>query len=82
MDGSTFFNQLLGSITGQSKTELSQQALQIQEQLAKDTLAAEIEAQKLKYNPELSKQRTIQIALVGVPILIIAGIFIYIKFIK
>ena len=82
MAGGTFWEQLGASLTGQTKTELSQQALNIQQQLAKDTLAAEIEAQKLKYNPELSKQRTIQIALVGIPIIIIVGVFIYIKFIK
>ena len=82
MAGGTFWEQLGASLTGQSKTELSQQALNIQQQLAKDTLAAEIEAQKLKYNPELSKQRTKQIAIVLIPLAIIAGLIIYFKFIK
>lgn len=77
-----FWEQLGGAISGQTKTELSQQALAIQEQLAKDTLAAEIEAQKLKYSPELSKQRTIQVALVAVPLIIVVGFFIYIKYFK
>jgi len=79
---STFWENLGKSLTGETKTGLSQQALNIQQQIAKDTLAAEIEAQKLKYNPELSKQRTIQIALVGIPVVLLIGIFVYIKFIR
>ncbi len=79
MDG---LESLWGSISGQSKIELSQQALDIQKQLAKDTLQTEIEAQKLKYNPELSKQRTIQLGIVTVCVLALAGIFIYIKWFK
>lgn len=78
----SFIEDLGGALTGKNKSDLSQQALNIQSQLAKDSLAAEIQAQQLKYNPELSKQRTIQVALIGVPILIIIGLFIYIKFIR
>lgn len=77
-----FLEDIGRALTGQNKSELSQQALNIQSQLAKDSLAAEIQAQQLKYNPELSKQRTIQLALVIVPILIVGFIFIYIKFIR
>jgi len=77
-----FFTDLGNSLTGQGKLDLSNKALDIQTQLAKDTLAQETEAQKLKYNPELSKQRTIQIAIVAIPLSIIIGIFIYIKFIR
>lgn len=76
------FNNIVSSLTGQGKTELSKDTLKIQEQIAKDTLAAEIENQKLKYSPELSKQRTIQLALFAVPLMIFLGIFIYIKFIR
>lgn len=78
----SFVEDIGRALTGQNKSEFSQQALNIQSQLAKDTLAAEIQAQQLKYNPELSKQRTMQVALIGLPILIIASFFIYIKFIR
>lgn len=77
-----FLEDIGKALTGQNKFELSQQALNIQSQLAKDSLAAEIQAQQLKYNPELSKQRTIQLTLVIVPILVVGFIFIYIKFIR
>lgn len=75
-------DSLWGSITGQSKVELSQQALDIQQQIAKDTISAEIEAQKLKYNPELSKQRTIQVAIIVVPIVIALSLIVYIKYFR
>ncbi len=78
----SFFDDLGKSLTGQSKTELSQNALNIQEQLAKDTLSAEVEAQKLKYNPELSKQRTIQVAIVAGFFMIAISVFIYIRFLR
>lgn len=77
-----FWEQLGASITGQTKTELSQQALAIQQQIAKDTLAQELEAQKLKYNPELSKQRTIQVALIAIPVVALVGFIIYFKYFR
>ncbi len=79
---STFWENLGKSLTGETKTDLSKQALDIQQQIAKDTLAAEIESQRLKYNPLLSQQRTIQIALVSIPVVILIGVFIYFKFIR
>ena len=78
-------NSFVGAIdalTGKSRTGLTQQQIEIQAQIARDTLAQELESQRLKYSPELSKQRTKQLALVIIPVAIIAGLIIYFKFIR
>lgn len=72
----------ISNLTGQTTAELNAKALDIQAQIARDTLAKDLEAQRLKYSPELSKQRTKQIALVVISISIVVGLIIYFKFIR
>lgn len=78
----SFFNDLSGSLTGANKNALTKESLNIQQQIAQQTLQNDLEQAKLKYSPELSKQRTKQIALIGIPILIIVGIIVYLKFFR
>ncbi len=72
----------VNNLTGTTAANLNKEALDAQTQLAKDTLANELAAQQLKYNPVLSQQRTKQIAIVVIPLAIIAGLIIYFKFIR
>jgi len=76
------FTGIIGGLSGQTKAELSATTVAAQAEIAKQSLAQELEAQRLKYNPELSKQRTKQIALVVIPVLVIVGLIVYFKFIK
>ena len=75
-----FFTNVGNAITGKTKADITKQQLAIQEQAVRDALANEIEQQRLKYNPELSKERTKQVAVVVISITIIVGIFIYFRF--
>ncbi len=81
-DLGTSFNGLVDSLSGKTRQANYSEALTIQEQIAATALANEANLNNLKYNPDLAKQRTIQVALIATPIIIGVLIFIYIKFIR
>lgn len=70
------------NLTGTTAANLNNKALDAQVQIAKDTLAGELAAQQLKYSPELSKQRTTQLAIVVISVTVVAGLIIYFKYIR
>lgn len=74
----SFWDDLANSITGQTKNETAQQALTIQQQIAQTALLNEQKANELKYSPAALKQKTIQIIVISVVVLI--GIILYFKY--
>lgn len=78
-----FWSDLGDRLSGRSKQISYEAALKTQEEIARQVLEEEKQQNLLKYSPELSKQRTKQIAIVSISVaVIVIGIIIYIRYFK
>lgn len=76
----SFWSDLGNALTGRNRLDITEATLSTQEKIAIEALKQKIAEDQLKYNPELAKQRTQQLTIIVVSVVIIAGLFIYFRF--
>lgn len=76
----SFWSDLGNALTGKNRLDITEATLSTQEKIALEALKQKIAQDELKYNPELAKQRTQQLTIVVVSIVLIAGLFLYFKY--